>query len=73
MARNGHIHHENHKFTGVEGRAPTSAFNCGPDLHLGDLDPMTYGRHTLRTALSTSIPEFTYIMGLVPSRITGYG
>ena len=63
MAHDGHIHHENHEFIGVEGLAPASTFSRGPDLHSGDLDPMAYGGHTLETALSGSILEFTYIGG----------
>jgi hypothetical protein len=34
---------------------------------------MFHGRHTLRIALSTSILEFTYIGGLVPSLVTSHG
>jgi hypothetical protein len=73
MAHGGHIHHENYEFISTEGSAPTSAFSHGRDLRPGDLDPAFQGRHTLKIALSDSIPEFTYIGGLVPSLITSHG
>jgi hypothetical protein len=63
MAHDGHICHENHKFIDVEGPAPASAFGHGSGLRLGDLDLMAYDEHTLGTALSGNIPEFTYIGG----------
>ena len=67
MAHGGHIRHKNYEFTGVRGPAPASAFNRVLDLRSEDLDPMVYGGHTLGTALSSSIPEFTYIGGPVSS------
>ena len=73
MDHGGHIHHENHEFTGVEGPVPTFAFSHGSDLHLGYLDSVSYGGHTLGTAFSGSILEFTYIGGTVPSLIIGHG
>jgi hypothetical protein len=73
MAHGGHIHHENYKFIGAEGSAPASAFSHGRDLRPRDLDPAFHGRHTLRIALSGSIPEFTYIGGPVPSLVTSHG
>ena len=66
MARGGRICHENHGSISVEGPAPTSAFSHGPDLHPGDQDSIAYGGHTLRTAFSGSILEFTYIGGQYP-------
>ena len=66
MAHDGHIRHENHEFIGVEGLAPMSAFSHGLDLRSRDLDPVAYGGHTLKTALSGSILEFTYIGGQYP-------
>jgi len=73
MAHGGHILHENHEFTGVEGPVPTFTFSHGPDLHPRDLDPVAYGGHTIGTALCGSILEFTYIGGPVPSIITSHG
>jgi hypothetical protein len=57
---------KNYEFTGDGGPAPTSAFSRAPDLCFGDLDPAVYGGHTLKTTLSGSIPEFTYIGGQYP-------
>jgi hypothetical protein len=65
MAHDGHIRHENYEFTDIKGLAPTSSYIL--DLRFRDLDPMVYGRHTLKTALSGNILEFTYIGGPVPS------
>ena len=65
MAHGGHIHHENHEFIGIEGPAPTSIFSHSQVLHPGDLDPVAYEGHTLGTALSGCILEFTYIGGPV--------
>ena len=73
MAHGGHIHHENHEFTGVEGPVPTFTFSHGLDLHPRDLDPLVYGGHTIGTALCGSFLEFTYIGGPVPSIIIGHG
>jgi hypothetical protein len=73
MAHGGHIRHENHEFTGIEGPTPTFAFSSSPNLHPGDLDPVAYDGQTLRTALNSSILEFTYIGGPVPSLIIGHG
>ena len=72
MAHNGHICHENHEFIGVEGPTPASIFGRGLNLRPGDLDPMAYSGHTLGTALSGSILEFTYIGGPVPSLATSH-
>jgi hypothetical protein len=66
MAHGGHIHRENYEFTGVRGPAPPSTFSHNPDLRYRDLDPAIYGERTLRTALSGSILEYTYIGGLYP-------
>jgi hypothetical protein len=66
MAHGGHIYRENYEFTDVEGVAPTSTVSRTPELRSRDLDPMVYGGHALRTALSGSIPEYTYIGGLRP-------
>ena len=63
MAHGGHIRRENYEFTGVGGPAPMFAFSRIPDLRSGDLDPVVYGRRTLRTTLSGSILESTYIGG----------
>ena len=63
MAHDGHIHHKNHEFIGVEWLVPASAFGRGPDLHSGDLGPVAYGGYTLGTSLSGCILEFTYIGG----------
>jgi hypothetical protein len=73
MAHDSYIRHENYEFIGVEGPAPMFAFSHGLDLRSRDLDPMVYSRHTLRTALSGSIPDFTYIGGQVPSLATCHG
>ena len=73
MAYGSHIRHENHEFTGVDGPTPTSAFSHGSDLHLGYLGSVAYDEHTLETAFSDSILEFTYIGGTVPSLITSHG
>jgi hypothetical protein len=73
IAHGGNTHHENYEFIGVRGPAPASAFSCVPDLCSRDLDPAVYGGHTLGTALSGSILEFTYIGGPVPSLATGHG
>ena len=66
VAHDGHIHHENYEFTGVEGTTPVSVFSHILDLRSRDLDLAVYGRHALRTALRGSIPEFTYIGGQYP-------
>ena len=66
MAHDGHIHHENHEFTGAEGPVPMFTFSRGLDLHPRDLDPVAYGGHTIGTALCGSILEFTYIGGQYP-------
>jgi hypothetical protein len=60
MAYDDHIRHENYEFGGVQGPTPMSAYSHGLNLHHGDLRPVACGRHTLRTALCASIPEFTY-------------
>ena len=52
VAHDGHIHHENYEFTGVEGTTPVSVFSHILDLRSRDLDLAVYGRHALRTALS---------------------
>ena len=72
MAHSGHIRHENYEFTSVGGPAPASAFIRVLDLSSRDLDPMVFGGHTLRTALSSNTLEFTYIGGLVPSLATSH-
>jgi hypothetical protein len=64
MAHGGHIRHENYEFTDIEGLAPTSS--CVLDLRFRDLDPVVYDGHTLKTALSGNILEFTYIRGQYP-------
>ena len=66
MAHCGHIYHENHEFIGIEGPTATFTFSHCSNLHPEDLDPMAYSGHTLGTALSGSIPEFTYIGGQYP-------
>jgi hypothetical protein len=66
MAHGGHIHLENYEFTGVRGPVPPSTFSHNPDLRYRDLDPAIYGERTLRTALSGSILEYTYIGGMYP-------
>jgi hypothetical protein len=73
MAHGGHIHHENDEFTNVGGPTPTSAFSYDPDLSSIDLDPAAYGKHTLETALSGSILEFTYVGAPIPSFTMGRG
>ena len=73
MACGGHIRHENYGFIGIEGPAPASAFGHGLDLHSRGLDPVAYGRHSLRTTLSGYISKFTYIGELVPSLIADHG
>jgi hypothetical protein len=73
MAHDGHICHENYEFISAGGPAPEFAFRRALDLHFGDLDPVVYGGHTLRTALGGSIPEFTYTGGPVPSFAIGHG
>ena len=50
MAHDDHICHENYEFTSVRGPAPVSAFSYGLDLRIGDLDPVVYSGHTLKTA-----------------------
>ena len=60
-AHGGHIHHGNPKSISVEGLAPTSVFGHSQVLRPRDLDPMAYEGHTLGTALSSYILEFTYI------------
>ena len=65
MAHGSHIRHENYEFIGIEGPAPTSIFSHSQVLHPGDLDPVAYEGHTLGTALSGCILEFTYIGGPV--------
>ena len=73
MAHSGHIRHKNHEFISIEGLAPMSTFSHSPDLRSRDLDPMAYGRHTLRTALSGNILGFTYKGGRAPSLIIVHG
>ena len=73
MAHSGHICHENLGSIGIEGLALMSALGHGLDIHPRNLDPMAYGRHTLRTTLRGCILEFTYIGGPTPSLITSYG
>ena len=73
MAYDGHINHENYEFTVVGGPSPMSTFSRVLDLRSKDLDLTVYDEHALRTALSGSILEFTYIGGLVPSLTTGHG
>ena len=64
-AHGDRIHHGNPKSIGIEGLAPTSIFSHSQVLHPGDLDPVAYEGHTLGTALSGCILEFTYIGGPV--------
>ena len=66
MAYGGHIRHKNNEFIGIEGPTPASTFGRSLDLRPGDLDPTVYDGRTLRTALSGSIPEYTYIGGPYP-------
>jgi hypothetical protein len=73
MAHDGHIRNKNYEFIGTKGPAPMFAFSHALDLHFRDLDPVVYGGHTLGTALSGSILEFTYIGGSVPSLATSHG
>ena len=73
MAHGGHIRHGNPESIGVEGPTHVFVFSHGQVLHPRDLDPVAYDEHTLGTALSGYIPEFTYIGGPVPSLITGHG
>ena len=73
MAHGGHIRHKNYEFTSIKGLAPVFALSHGPYLHLGDLDSMVHGGHTLRITLRGCILEFTCIGGLAPSHVTGHG
>jgi hypothetical protein len=73
MAQGGHICCENYEFIGVKGPAPMFACNHGPNLRHGDMEHVARSGHTLRTASSGSILEFTYLGRLAPSLITGHG
>ena len=73
MAHDGHIRHKNYEFTSVRGPVPTFAFSHVLDPHFEDLDPMVYAVHTLGTAFSGNILEFTYVGGPVPFLITRHG
>jgi hypothetical protein len=66
MALGGHICHENYEFTGVKGSVPAPTYSHDPNLHHGDLRYLARSGHTLGTAPSRSILEFTYIGGQHP-------
>jgi hypothetical protein len=72
MPRIGHICHKNYGFIDIEGPEPMSTLRHGLDFRYGELNPVTHGRHTVRSALSSSILEFTYIGGKY-SLITSHG
>ena len=75
MAHGCHICHENYEFISARGTTPTSAFSRALDLRFRDLDPAVYGGHALRTTISGSIPDFTYVgvASPVPSFATSHG
>jgi hypothetical protein len=49
------------------------ALGHGSDLHLENLGPAVYDGRTLRTTHGGCIPDSTYVGGLGPSLIIGYG
>ena len=61
MALTGLILLGNHAVNDTKGPVPAPIFSCGPDLHLGGLDPMIHDGHTLKTPLGGCILEFTYM------------
>ena len=73
MAHGGHIRHKNYEFISIKGPAPTSAHGYDPNLCHGNLGHIARSGHTLGTASSGSILEFTYLEGLVPSLTVGHG
>ena len=73
MAHGGHIRRKNYEFTSIKWPAPTSARSYDPNLYHGDLGRVAHSGHTLRTASSGSILEFTYPEEPVPSLTAGRG
>ena len=73
MALGGHIHHKNYEFTSIKGLAPATTHGYDPNLCHRDSGHIARNGHTLRTASSGSILEFTNPEGPVPSLTIGRG
>jgi hypothetical protein len=73
MALGGHIRRKNYEFTSIKGPAPTTTHGYDPNLCHRDPGHVAHSGHTLRTAFSGSILEFTYLEGLVSSLTAGRG